>query len=226
MKGSKDMSFLLIQSQTRKRVKQKKRRSSRKKFERLLTLSNVHAELHLTNIAREYATVMNLSVLTEKMKHMWVFFQSSDQTNEVCLSKNVQSHDRSSCISQSDELFVLSRRHWSILSIETCWSMRLQSLKSDRDNTISRNALSHIYSKLSFSRRATDWRRQWQFTCRCRWFSSSASTAFRARMCAAKSIADEFTSEVDENFASALISSRIDERISRKHRKKIVEFEL
>ena len=226
MKDSKDMNFLLISSQTRKRVKQKRRRSSRKKFEKLLTLSNVHAELHLIDMTREYATVMNLSVLTEEMKYMWVLFQSRDMTNEMCLSKNVQSHDKSSCVSQSDELSVLSRRHWSILSIETCWSMRLQSLKSDRDNTISRNALSHIYSKLSFSRRATDWRRQWQFTCRCKWSSSSANTAFRARMCAARSIADEFTSEVDEAFASALISSRIDEHISRKHRKKIVESEL
>lgn len=41
------------------------------KFRKLLALPNVHAGLHLGQMAYWYSTVMNLSVLGGEMKHMW-----------------------------------------------------------------------------------------------------------------------------------------------------------
>ena len=40
------------------------------KFKKLLTLFNVHAKLYLNKITREYITIINLSVLTKKMKYI------------------------------------------------------------------------------------------------------------------------------------------------------------
>ena len=41
------------------------------KYQKLLALPNVHAGLHLSEMAREYATVMNLSVLAGELKHKY-----------------------------------------------------------------------------------------------------------------------------------------------------------
>ena len=48
----------------------KKRKSSTNKYQKLLLLFNLHADLHLNKMIREYAIVMNLNVLSKEMKHM------------------------------------------------------------------------------------------------------------------------------------------------------------
>ena len=56
-----------------KKGKQKGKRKGRKpqdtKYQKLLSLPNVHAGLHLAENAREYATVMNSNVLAGELKH-------------------------------------------------------------------------------------------------------------------------------------------------------------
>ena len=50
------------------------------KYKKLLTLSNVHVDLHLAAMTREYETIMNLNVLAEELKHkylQWVSFKRS-----------------------------------------------------------------------------------------------------------------------------------------------------
>ena len=56
-------------TQTVTSVQQKRRI----KFIKLLKLSNVHADLHLTDNAEEYAIVMNFNVLIEELKHKYSF---------------------------------------------------------------------------------------------------------------------------------------------------------
>ena len=53
-----------------KRKGKRDRKSKEDKFVALLSLSNVHIDLHLADNAREYATIMNSNVLVGEMKHM------------------------------------------------------------------------------------------------------------------------------------------------------------
>ena len=52
------------------RNKIKERKSSTNKYQKLLLLFNLHADLHLNEIIKKYAIVMNFNVLFKKMKHM------------------------------------------------------------------------------------------------------------------------------------------------------------
>ena len=52
-----------------KKGKSKRRKPRDTKYQKLLSLPNVHAGLHLAENAREYATVMNSNVLAGKLKH-------------------------------------------------------------------------------------------------------------------------------------------------------------
>lgn len=69
-----EFSLLISRAQSAKRTKKKKRERKLKenKFDNLLRLLNVHADLHLVDNAREYVTIMNVNVLAEEMKHMFV----------------------------------------------------------------------------------------------------------------------------------------------------------
>ena len=51
--------------------KTKNRKFKINKFDNFLRFFNVHVDLHLTNNAREYETIMNINVFVEKMKHMF-----------------------------------------------------------------------------------------------------------------------------------------------------------
>ena len=51
------------------KTKSKARKPRNVKFEKLLKLSNVHINLHLTNNAREYTTVMNSNMLIKGLKY-------------------------------------------------------------------------------------------------------------------------------------------------------------
>ena len=44
-------------------------RASRSKWNKLASLPNVHTNLYLVEMARKYATVINASVLSKKVKH-------------------------------------------------------------------------------------------------------------------------------------------------------------
>ena len=52
------------------RNKTRKRKSSANKYQKLLLLFNLHVDLHLSEMIRKYAIVMNLNVLSKEMKHM------------------------------------------------------------------------------------------------------------------------------------------------------------
>ena len=54
-----------------KKKRRERQRTITFKYEKLLSLSNVHAELHLTDMAREYATLMNCNVLADELKHKY-----------------------------------------------------------------------------------------------------------------------------------------------------------
>ena len=72
------LNFALVISafepvQSKAKIKQKSKRGRKSKddkFAALLSLLNVHIDLHLADNAREYATIMNFNVFAEKMKHM------------------------------------------------------------------------------------------------------------------------------------------------------------
>lgn len=49
--------------------RQRGRKPKKDRFTKLLALPNVHADLHLADMAREYSTVINLSVLAGELKH-------------------------------------------------------------------------------------------------------------------------------------------------------------
>ena len=66
-KNSNDSTFFV---QFQKRIKSRERSTSSNKFKKLLSLFNVHARLHLTNMTREFETIMNLNVFADEMKHM------------------------------------------------------------------------------------------------------------------------------------------------------------
>ena len=72
--GDSENDVLPLQgrAQIQKPFAEKKRGRKYKgdKYKKLLALPNVHAGLHLADMAREYATVMNLNVLSYEMKHM------------------------------------------------------------------------------------------------------------------------------------------------------------
>ena len=51
--------------------KTKNRKFKINKFDNFFRFFNVHVDLHLSNNAREYETIMNVNVLVEKMKHMF-----------------------------------------------------------------------------------------------------------------------------------------------------------
>ena len=51
-------------------IKIKNRKSVTNRFKKLLSLFNVHVELYLKKMTTKYTIVMNLNVLTKKMKHM------------------------------------------------------------------------------------------------------------------------------------------------------------
>ncbi|KAI9880885.1 MAG: hypothetical protein M1830_010480 [Pleopsidium flavum] len=53
-----------------RRVKEKEKNS---RLQKLLVLSNVHTELHLTDNTYKYAIIMNCNVLTNKLKHKCMF---------------------------------------------------------------------------------------------------------------------------------------------------------
>ena len=57
-------------SMTAKKRRDRKSRTS--KYDKLLTLFNVHADLHLAKMIRKYMIIMNLNVLFFEIKHMWV----------------------------------------------------------------------------------------------------------------------------------------------------------
>ena len=64
--GESDMENQVLGDRDRTRG----RKPSANKYQKLLLLPNLHAGLHLSEMAREYATVMNLNVLPGEMKHM------------------------------------------------------------------------------------------------------------------------------------------------------------
>ena len=76
-KSNDDVDVLKMKSEIRivTRVRNKKRSFSKKKFKKFLIFFNVHAKLHLNEMTKKYVIVMNLNVLTEKMKHMWIFLK-------------------------------------------------------------------------------------------------------------------------------------------------------
>lgn len=49
--------------------RRERQRSAKTKLQKLLGLPNVHAELHIAEMARKYATIMNCNVLVEELKH-------------------------------------------------------------------------------------------------------------------------------------------------------------
>ena len=70
-----DLEEALIETSSRR-----ERKFKDDKYKKLLTLSNVYAGLHLVAMAREYGTIMNLSVLAGELKHkylQWVSFKRS-----------------------------------------------------------------------------------------------------------------------------------------------------
>ena len=50
--------------------KKRGRKHKKDKYKKFLALFNVHVGLHLTDMARKYATIINLNVLSYEMKHM------------------------------------------------------------------------------------------------------------------------------------------------------------
>ena len=50
--------------------KKRGRKPKGHKFKKFLALPNVHAGLHLADMAREYSTIMNVNVLFYSMRHM------------------------------------------------------------------------------------------------------------------------------------------------------------
>ena len=68
--------ILLIQGRMKKQAKpmtikkRKDRKSKTGKYNKLLTLFNVHADLHLVEMIKKYIIIMNLNVLFFEMKHM------------------------------------------------------------------------------------------------------------------------------------------------------------
>ena len=51
-------------------AKKRDRKSKASKYEKLLTLLNVHVDLYFTKMIKEYMIIMNLNVLFFEMKHM------------------------------------------------------------------------------------------------------------------------------------------------------------
>ena len=68
---------MLLRNSKSKIKKTKNKRAKDNKFRKLLSLSNVHAELYLADNVMKYITVMNYNVLTEKLKHK-VFKEIAD----------------------------------------------------------------------------------------------------------------------------------------------------
>ncbi|KAL9024140.1 MAG: hypothetical protein Q9180_007985, partial [Flavoplaca navasiana] len=57
-------------SRLKKKLGRKSNTDSSTKLKKFLSLPNVHTGLHLSSIAEEYATVMNLSILAGEIKHI------------------------------------------------------------------------------------------------------------------------------------------------------------
>ena len=54
-----------------KNLSQKKNKKYKKdKYKKLLALFNIHVDLHLTNMTREYVTIINLNILLYKIKYI------------------------------------------------------------------------------------------------------------------------------------------------------------
>ena len=61
--------FIIIIIKDKKVKGKDKRKVKNNKFEKFLKLFNIHANLHFANNVKKYATMMNLNVLTEELKH-------------------------------------------------------------------------------------------------------------------------------------------------------------
>ena len=62
--------IIIIIKDKKKKVKGKnKKKVKNNKFEKLFKLLNVYVNLYFINNIKEYATIMNLNVLIEKLKH-------------------------------------------------------------------------------------------------------------------------------------------------------------
>ena len=55
-----------------KTLSKRERKFKNDKYKKLLTLSNIYINLYLVAITREYETIINLSVLTEKLKYKYL----------------------------------------------------------------------------------------------------------------------------------------------------------
>ena len=49
----------------------RERKSKANKFQKFLTLLNIHTNLHFTKIIRKYIIIMNLNVLVNELKHKY-----------------------------------------------------------------------------------------------------------------------------------------------------------
>ena len=110
-----EFSLLISRAQSAKRTKKKKRERKLKenKFDNLLRLLNVHADLHLVDNAREYVTIMNVNVLAEEMKHMF-----------VCLFTLLQMLKWISESSRQWQTTSHSQISWNTCSSKTSWLNR------------------------------------------------------------------------------------------------------
>ena len=69
-----DVVAATVASNTKKLRKNRKNRKIKvNKFESLLTFFNVYLDFYFANMIREYKIIMNINVLINEMKHMYVF---------------------------------------------------------------------------------------------------------------------------------------------------------
>ena len=69
-----DVIVAIVASNTRKFRKNRKNRKIKvNKFESLLTFFNVYFDFYFADMIREYKIIMNMNVLIDEMKHMYVF---------------------------------------------------------------------------------------------------------------------------------------------------------
>ena len=69
-----DVTVAIIASNTKKIRKNRKNRKIKiNKFESLLTFFNVYFNFYFANMIREYKIIININVLTNEIKHMYVF---------------------------------------------------------------------------------------------------------------------------------------------------------